>query len=298
MKRKELIIQLIFLSITLFLSGCMIESFPPSKDEKIPNGLFVCMSGEKEFTSIQDAIDVADTGQTIFVFSGVYDERLVINKTINLVGEDPESTIIDGKKLGRVIIITDEGFCNITGFTIQNSMSNVPGIEVKTSNNNINKNIIKYSYIGINSIGANYNYFHNNTFISNTMYAIYLSSRSNYNMIYSNVFDDNSYGVRIKGAQYNQIVGNEFRNNKRGVYLCCGSSRNVVYHNSFVNNSIWSAQDDVNGNFWFNEETNQGNYWDDYIGIDENNDGIGDTYYNVSSDGARKDPYPLMHPLD
>jgi parallel beta-helix repeat protein len=298
MKERGVIIRLIFLSIILFLSGCTIDSSEKSYDNIIPNGLYVCSSGEKEFTSIQDAIDTADTGQTIFVFSGVYDERLIINKTINLIGEDPKSTIIDGKKLGRVLIITDEGFCTITGFTIQNSMSNVPGIEIKASNNNISNNIIKDTYIGINSVGSNHNYLYNNTFISNTMYAIYIGSRSDYNVINKNVLEDNSYGLRIKGSQHNQVVGNEFRNNRRGIYLCCGSSGNIVYHNNFVNNSVWSARDDVTGNVWYNIELNQGNYWEDYDGIDENNDSIGDTPYNINTDGSRKDLYPLMLPLD
>ncbi|MDG6217861.1 MAG: NosD domain-containing protein [Candidatus Thermoplasmatota archaeon] len=274
------------------------ESSDESLANGIPEGLYVCSSGEREFSSIQDAIDAAAEGQTIFVFSGAYDERLIINKTINLLGEDMETTIIDGKNLGSVISITDEGFCTIKGFTIQNSMSNDPGIDVKTSNNEICHNIIRDNYDGIYSYGGNYNSFYNNTFISNTMYAIYILSRSDHNLIHNNVFEDNSFALRIKSAQHNQVVKNQFYNNRRGVWLCCGSSHNVVYHNTFVNNSVWSAQDDVTRNVWYNEETNQGNYWDDYDGIDENNDGIGDTDHNVRGSGSRKDPYPLMNPLN
>lgn len=298
MKKVTLIIMLIILLTFLLVSGCTMKSSDGSLENDIPEGLYVCSSGERDFSTIQDAIDAADENQTIFVFSGVYDELLIINKTINLIGEDMETTIIDGKNLGRVINIRDEGFCTVKGFTIQNSMSNVPGIDVRTSNNEISNNIIKDTYIGINSAGGNYNSFHNNTFISNSMYAIYVLSRSDYNVIQNNVFEDNSYALRVRGARHNQVVENEFRNNRHGVWFCCGSSQNVVYHNNFVNNSVWSAQDDVTGNVWYNIETNQGNYWDDYDGTDENNDGIGDTPYNIRADGSRKDPFPLMKPVN
>lgn len=296
MKRETVIITLIFLFAIFLLSGCITDSSDQSSDNGIPDGIYVCSSGEREFSSIQDAIDAATEGQTIFVFSGVYDERLTINKTINLMGEDMETTIIDGNNNGRVITITDEEFCTITGFTIQNSGSNVPAIDVKTSNNEISHNIIKNSYIGINSASVNYNSFHNNTLVSNSMYAIYISSRSDHNIVKNNVFEDNSYGMRIKGSRFNHIEKNDFSSNRRGMYYCCGATNNVGYHNNFVNNSVWSADDQVSGNTWFNDKTNQGNYWDDYTGIDEDNDGIGDTPYTIKAD--RVDPYPLMHPVD
>ena len=43
-------------------------------------------------------------------------------------------------------------------------------------------------------------------------------------------------------------------------------------------------------NYWNN------NYWDDYIGNDDDNDGYGDTPYNIPS-GTDKDSKPLMNPF-
>jgi hypothetical protein len=39
-----------------------------------------------------------------------------------------------------------------------------------------------------------------------------------------------------------------------------------------------------------------GNYWDDYSGLDDNQDGIGDTPYII--DENNKDNYPLMNPIE
>jgi len=47
-------------------------------------------------TKIQDAIDLAIDGDTIYVYSGFYQENLVVSKSVIIRGEDREKTIIDG----------------------------------------------------------------------------------------------------------------------------------------------------------------------------------------------------------
>ena len=75
----------LFLSFLLVFSGYgRIEN----KMATINNILYVGGSGPNNYTSIQQAIDAAHNGDTIFVYSGVYYEHVRIYKSINLMGEN------------------------------------------------------------------------------------------------------------------------------------------------------------------------------------------------------------------
>jgi len=55
--------------------------------------------------TIQQAINIADEGDTVFVRSGIYFEHVVVNKSIWLIGESRDTTIIDGGGIGTVVRI-------------------------------------------------------------------------------------------------------------------------------------------------------------------------------------------------
>jgi pectin methylesterase-like acyl-CoA thioesterase len=56
------------------------------------------------FTSIQDAINASNDGDTVFVYSGTYYENVVVNKSINLTGEDRDTTITQSLYIKKYII--------------------------------------------------------------------------------------------------------------------------------------------------------------------------------------------------
>ena len=47
------------------------------------------------YPSIQDAINNANAGDTIYIKTGTYVENPVVNKSVSLIGENRDRTIID-----------------------------------------------------------------------------------------------------------------------------------------------------------------------------------------------------------
>ena len=82
--------------------------------------IYVDDDGGADYNKIQDAINAVSNRDTIFVYEGIYDENIILNKSINLIGENKETTIINGNSVKDVIIVTSEKII-IKGFTIRNS---------------------------------------------------------------------------------------------------------------------------------------------------------------------------------
>jgi parallel beta-helix repeat protein len=122
---------LVFGIIVLFIGTGFIPSTVGIKKEKttlpsIRNGGY-----------IQDLIDNANPGDTIYIPSGIYYENIVIDKSINLIGENKDSTIIDGNKKDDVIDINADSV-KLNGFTVQHSSPHFEdgvGIRIDNSDN-------------------------------------------------------------------------------------------------------------------------------------------------------------------
>ena len=56
-----------------------------------------------DFTCIQNAINAASSNDVIYVYSGVYYENIVINKSIKIMGENNGNTIIASANTGSTI---------------------------------------------------------------------------------------------------------------------------------------------------------------------------------------------------
>ncbi len=88
------------------------------------NKLFVGGSGPGNYSMIQDAIDHAGNGDTIFVYAGVYKENIEIYnmQDLTITGENMENTIIDGDfNNDDVVSIHYSNGIKIANFTIRNS---------------------------------------------------------------------------------------------------------------------------------------------------------------------------------
>ncbi len=83
---------------------------------------------EAHFKTIMEGIENASDNDIVFVYNGIYYERIIIDKSISLVGEDKYNTFIDGSYItddgsmfgNSIIRITHTSYVLVTGFTIQN----------------------------------------------------------------------------------------------------------------------------------------------------------------------------------
>jgi parallel beta-helix repeat protein len=186
-----------------------------------------------------------------------------------------------------------------------NATNNDNGIYLFYSSNNmiLDSNANSNTYHGIHLEYSSNNTILNNNVKSNEKYGIRFSYLSNDNTILNNNASNNYYGIYLDSSSKNTITNNNANSNYRyGVHLCSSSSNNI-YLNNFIDNTddnvysydsatIWNSTEKIT--YVYNGSTYKnylGNYWGDYNGTDADNNGVGDTSYNIDFDN---DGYPLM----
>lgn len=183
------------------------------------NTLYVGGSGPGNYSSIQDAVDNATDGDTVYVFddSSPYHENVVIGKSISLIGEDKYTTVINGR-----IKIHEADGVTISGFTINKGQV---AIEIWYSSNHkiIGNSITDTSWAGIELWFSDNVIIMDNTITDNTgeiFHGIFLHGRFN-NTISGNIIANNSAsrkskGIYLDGSVNGTITGNTITNNTGG----------------------------------------------------------------------------------
>jgi parallel beta-helix repeat protein len=120
--------------------------------------LYVNMTGsDGAYTSIQDAINAASDGDTVYIYNGAYDENIRIEKTINLTGEDINSTIIYDLG-GTDIIHIDAHWVNISNLAINRNSTTGSGAGISIHNSHkcsVENVSINHTMYGIKTPGSN-----------------------------------------------------------------------------------------------------------------------------------------------
>jgi parallel beta-helix repeat protein len=241
------------------------------------------------YTTIQEAINAPKTlgNHTILVEAGTYFEHVVVNKSINLVGENKDNTIIDGSRAGTVVKVTSDNV-SITGLTVQNSghMGSDSGILLyDVSFSNISDNIVTSNKYGIRLDWSNNNSIRDNI-ATNSEHGIHISYFSSNNTVAENtanliwmqaalnniIVDNNVNGIGLyDGCNSNKLARNSIhRNGGTGILLYAVSNNlllnntassntgygirffrshnNILYGNNASNNGDGIAMDESNGN--------------------------------------------------
>jgi parallel beta-helix repeat protein len=123
------------------------------------NILYVGGDGPDNYTIIQEAVDEARDRDIVFVYAGSYIENIRVQKAISLIGEDKNTTIIDGNQEGCTINVASENVI-IKNFTIigggfdTDDFANFfrAGIRITGSNNTICNNIFRKNCLGISGV--------------------------------------------------------------------------------------------------------------------------------------------------
>ena len=157
----------------------------------------------------------------------------------------------------------------------------------KAVKNNISTQNLKDIYL----CSSFNNIISNNIISIHTKYCIPLSS-SNKNIIYNNKITDQETVINIVlSFSKNFIITNYIQNNNHGLQI--ESNNNFIYHNNMINKTLSNAIDNWS-NVLDDNYPSDGNYRNDYSAIDENEDEIDDTAYEVEGN-KNKDNYPLIN---
>jgi len=194
----------------------------------------------EDYTKIQDAIDESNTKDIIYVFEGLYNEKLVIEKSIFVIGQNTENTKINCNDTGEVVNISADNVV-LCGFTIINTYKFISAdnlakvIKINSDNVTISNNIIN-SKVGTSIYleNANFNYINSNKIFENNI--AFLSKNSNNNIIEKNDIKNNDIAIDLYSSKNNTFKRNEISKNKLGLSAKNSNnnniSKNIISHNT------------------------------------------------------------------
>jgi len=148
--------------------------------------------------TIADAITAAVAGDTINVAAGTYNENVVVNKQLTIVGAGSANTTVSAaipaNPSSPVFHVTANN-TRIQDFTITGATGSM-GILLAASSCAIRSNTVSGNNHGIWIAGTADNRIYRNTITGNTIYGIYLPGITGHNaVIYNDITGNGSYGV-------------------------------------------------------------------------------------------------------
>jgi parallel beta-helix repeat protein len=257
MKRRSVsVLFLVFLLTATFSQAALVSQKQSDNPFNLPikNTIYVDDSNTQgpwngsydyPYQSIHDGILHAGDGDTVYVFNGVYNETVCVNKSIYLRGQQQDTTIIDGQNNGSVVnVISDNVY--IRRFTIRNSGGYQGNAGVSTTGNTatITECTIYRTRAGIsvqNSSETSITFcrFHTNG------YGI-LADSSVYETIDSCVLYHNGIGAYFYETQCITITNSYADTN--GIGILCEKSSNIL-----ISKSAARDNDDNEGGIFFSD---------------------------------------------
>jgi parallel beta-helix repeat protein len=255
--------------------------------------------------SIQAAINSAAGGETVVVEAGVYQEKLIVDKGITLLGIG--RPLIDAGGAGSAVTLRAEG-SRVAGFQIRGSGPDErdAGIRVLADNCTVEDNLVEENRIGILLQNVRGGVVKKNSVEGNGV-GILLETGSE-NEIVSNRIVENGEGIHITRHNVSESikasdsggVSIKYRPKTEASILevskigfAGGLKENRIFGNELLNNGV-NARDDGE-NLWDDGKT--GNHHDDFDSMEEgcrdrDRDGICDSPLKIPG-GHSVDRYPI-----
>lgn len=192
-------------------------------------------------TSIAQALRMAVDGDVIEVHGGSYDEDVVLDHSVQLLGLD--NPMIRGRGDGSVIVVAADR-CTVRGFTIEHTGSSLEdedsGILLKSRNNRVENNHLEDVLFGIYLYQSDGNYVEGNT----------VRGRAAHD------FGDRGNGIHIWNSNYNTLEQNAVAGARDGIYVQ-NSYHNVIRFSQIHDlryglHYMYSDDNDFEGNDFYN----------------------------------------------
>jgi nitrous oxidase accessory protein NosD len=271
---KILVVGIIFLFICIGITPSVAIDNIKKPTMPISNGktLYVGGSGPNNYTTIQSAINDANDGDTVFVYkdSSPYYEHVVVDKSINLIGEDRDTTVIDGNNSEDVVYIGAD-YVNISGFTIRNGHN---GVYIRSDNNTVINNYITDNN---NNVCLLYNYNitieYNEIVNTNSHGGMWMQFSDDNKIYFNNISGNIGRGIDLYECSYNNISWNSLIENGEpgvggdGICLRVNSHDNVIFGNAIRKSGAsgivlcaGTANNNYNTIVWNDIEDSYGDY--------------------------------------
>jgi parallel beta-helix repeat protein len=226
MKTKTVPIAIL---LAVLLMGTLAVTLKSAGASSEPNTITV----PDDYQKIQEAVNAANHGDTIFVKAGTYNEDYVaLNKSVSLVGDNQKSLIIYYSSLGFVVTVNE---AHLAGFTITSSEAGQGhAIDIANSSNCvIEDNLLENNLVGISLYASSSsNTISGNTLENNERSIELIDALDN------TISDNNITGALVSGISLDVSLGNTVSGNiisdltdGMGALMLWKSSNNLISRN-------------------------------------------------------------------
>ena len=249
-------ISIVCLFLLFLLVGCMEKKSMDDGEKSVQGSRIIYVDDsnmgpwfegtlEDPFSSIQDAFDEADEGDTIFVFNGVYEcglhNEIFITKTVDLFGESRDETVIvDNSQNNSPLVYLNAPNITFENFSLCSFFDTVPPIGqtgIIVGGDNVS---IRNCFFNTSKIGIHFRVIASNCMVSDCVFRDSddegIALFGDLNMIKDCIFYDTGVGIESGyGCSNNTITYCEFYDcSHSGMTFISGSNNNIVSNCSVI----------------------------------------------------------------